>query len=251
MRVEWHTVWGSARGPLTRLAPPVRLVCAACAFAACLLAPAASGGGVAVVALVVLLWWLLCRPPRRLARGAALLGLALFVPYLALAPLIRAEVPGGGWSDALAAPWAVALRGWSTMQVGIASAATLSPVDLRLALDRLPVPRVVAAVLLQIIHQTATLMAETRRIAAALVVRAAAGGTRSRLRVLSSLPRVWLPRVAARAERVAAAMELRGYPGGALPPSAAPALRAPDLLATALAMAGLAAVIALRLLGAA
>jgi energy-coupling factor transporter transmembrane protein EcfT len=249
VRVEWHTVWGSARGPLTRLAPPIRLVCAACAFAACLLAPAASGEGVAVVALVVLLWWLLCRPPLALARGAALLGLALFLPYLALAPLIRAEAPGGGWSGAFAAPWSVALRGWSTMQIGIASAATLSPVALRQALDRLPVPGVVAAVLLQIIHQTATLMAETRRIAAALVVRAAAAGARSRLRVLSSLPRVWLPRVAARAERVAAAMELRGYRGEAVPPTAAPALSAPDLIATALAVAGLAAVIALRQLG--
>jgi cobalt/nickel transport system permease protein len=250
VRVEWHTVWGSAHGPLTRLAPPIRLVCAACAFAACLLAPAASGEGIAVVALVVLLWWLLCRPPLRLAWGAAILGLALFLPYLALAPLIRAEAPGGGWSGAFAAPWAVALRGWSTMQVGISAVASLSPVDLRQALDRLPVPRVLAAVLLQIIHQTATLMAETRRIAAALTVRAAAAGARSRLRVLSSLPRVWLPRVAARAERVAAAMELRGYRGGAVPPGAAPALRAPDLLATGLAVAALAAVIALRLSGA-
>jgi energy-coupling factor transporter transmembrane protein EcfT len=136
------------------------------------------------------------------------------------------------------------------MQIGISSVATLSLVELRQALARLPVPRVAAAVLLQIIHQAATLMAETRRIGAALAVRAAAAGTRSRLRVVSSLPRVWLPRVAARAERVAAAMELRGFRGEAVPPSATPALRARDLLATGLAVAGLAAVIALRLLGA-
>jgi len=250
VRVGWHTVWGSARGPLRRLAPPIRLVCGASAFTACLLAPATTGAGAAAVAAVVLLWWLLCRPPLRLAWGAALLGAALFLPDLALAPLIRAEAPGGGWSGSFAAPWAVALRGWSTMQIGISSVATLSLVELRQALARLPVPRVAAAVLLQIIHQAATLMAETRRIGAALAVRAAAAGTRSRLRVVSSLPRVWLPRVAARAERVAAAMELRGFRGEAVPPSATPALRARDLLATGLAVAGLAAVIALRLLGA-
>jgi energy-coupling factor transporter transmembrane protein EcfT len=102
------------------------------------------------------------------------------------------------------------------MLVSIGTVASLSASDLREGLLRLPVPRVVSAILLQIVHQAATLFYETRRVASAVAVRGASNARVTGWRVLSSLPRVWLPRIIVRAERVAAAMELRGYCDGDL-----------------------------------
>ena len=42
-------------------------------------------------------------------------------------------------------------------------------------------------------------------------MRGASGRKQAALRVLMSLPRVWLPRIIGRADRIAAAMEMRGY----------------------------------------
>jgi len=100
------------------------------------------------------------------------------------------------------------------MLVSVAAATCLSPAELREALVRLPVPSLVSRILVQIVHQTGTLLYETQRVAAAMGVRGAASGGRVVWRVLFSLPQVWLPRVIDRAERVSAAMELRGYCDG-------------------------------------
>lgn len=248
-----HDVWGCARGPVAALAPPTRLATGAAAFAACMVAPAATLPGSLAVVGVVTVWLAMCRAPFRVLRAAFLLGLALFLPYFLLLPLLpdAPAVFSGSWRQALAVPWTILLCGMSGMLVSVATVTSLSASDLREALARMPVPTVVSAILLQIVHQTATLFYETRRVAAAMAVRGASSGAVAGWRVLASLPRVWLPRVAVRAERVADAMELRGFCDEELRPLRRVRLAAADVAALSAAAAVLAGIVALCLLGAA
>jgi energy-coupling factor transporter transmembrane protein EcfT len=246
MRTSWHDIWGSARGPARALAPQTRIVCGASAFAACMVAPAKSYTGVAAVALVVATWAALVRPPFRVVRSALLLGLVLFLPYFLLVPLIH---DGDGWAGALEVPWTVFFRGVTAMQATVCTAAALSGSALRQGLSRLPVPRVFSTVLVQIVHQTAGLVYETRRVIAAISVRGGTTGLRTAVRVLASLPRVWLPRVVERAERVGAAMELRGYCERDLAEMGVVSSSAADHLAMGLGVAVVAGAVALRIWG--
>lgn len=211
MRSPWHVLWGSGRGVLGRLAPQTRLVCAAAAVAACLVPQVTSLSGLSTVAAVLTLWLLLCRPPAAVLRRSLALGLVMLGPVLLLTPLLRAESPATGWGGAAAAaPWTILVRGLACILVTVAAASTLTPTGLRQGLVRLPVPRTASLILLQIVQQTAVLLGEARRVAAAVAVRGGTLTTASGLRLLGSLPTVWLPRIMGRAERVAAAMELRG-----------------------------------------
>jgi len=249
VRNAWHDLWGSARGPVIRLAPQTRIVCGACVFATCMVAPVATWPGIAAVTSAVVLWEVLVRPPARVVRSTLLFGLALFLPYFLLAPLIRSEASADDWTRALLVPWVVFFRGMTAMQASVSTTTTLSASELRQGLSRLPVPGAVSAVLIQIVHQTACLLYETRRIAAAVAVRGGTAGHRTAIAVLASLPRVWLPRVIDRAERVGLAMELRGYcrrepaATGSVPAAAG------DGLATGGALLVLAGAVALRLWG--
>jgi len=183
-------------------------------FVACLIAPAASAAGGIAIAGVVAAWLVACRPPRRRLASALLLGALLFLPYFLLVPMVhaRSTFPAEtSWSRALSVPWAVLLHGMACMLVSAGAASSLDMSDLRRGLSRLPIPAMAVLILIQILHQSATLAAETRRISMAMAVRGASGRRGAAWRVLSSLPRVWLPRIFERADRVAAAMEVRGY----------------------------------------
>ncbi len=213
MRAVPRDLWGCARGPVLRLAPHTRIAAGAGVGAACLVAPATSAAGLGVVAGAVAAWLWACRPPRRVIAYTAAFGLAMFLPYFLLVPLIAAEgtaAPGNAWG-AFAAPWSVVVRGLACMAASIGTVTALGMSDLREGLLRLPLPSVATLIVLQIIHQSGALLAETQRMAAALALRGASGGGLSAVRVLAALPRVWLPRAIDKAERVAAAMELRGY----------------------------------------
>jgi len=253
MRTFWHDVWGCGRGPATRLAPPTRLAVGGIAMATCIIVPVLHPPGVLVLLGTALSWLAACRPPRRIVGLLVLVGLALFLPYFLLAPLLRSADSGGtaAWLHALEVPWGIFVRGLSGMLVSVATVTTLRLADLREALDRLRMPRLVSAILQQIIHQTAALAGETRRIAAAMTVRGASGGGRTAWRVLASLPRVWLPRVVLRAERVGAAMELRGYGEGTVPLGRRSPIGRGDVLAVFTAFMVLALAIVLRAWGAA
>lgn len=220
MRTSLHDIWGSARGPVSRLAPRTRLVSGAVVFAACMAAPAATAGGTFAIIAATAAWLVACRPPRRVVRNTTVLALAVLLPYFLLLPFIPPEATPvrRPWSRAFAVPWSILLRGMSGMLVSAATVTTLRGSDLHEALVRLPVPAVVSAILLQIVHQTATLVDETRRVASAMAVRGASSGAVTAWRLVSSVSQVWLPRLFARAERVAAAMELRGYLDRALQP---------------------------------
>lgn len=249
MRTAWHDIWGGAHGRVLRLTPRVRIACGGCVFAACLAAPAATPAGSLFITAATGLWLLAVRPPARVAAGALLFGLVLFLPYFLLAPVIRMESAAGGWREAMIPPWTVFIRGIAAMQVTIATLSALTASDLRRGLLGLPVPGVLSAVLVQIVHQAAVLFYETRRIASAIAVRGGTSGVGTAARVLVSLPRVWLPRMLDRVERVAAAMEMRGYAEFDLRTMDGDKGCAADLPALAAAVLILAASVAMRLLG--
>jgi energy-coupling factor transporter transmembrane protein EcfT len=214
MRTPWHEIGGSGRGPAARIAPQGRILAGALLFAACLVAPARTGPGVALIAAVAAAWMGACGTPWRTVRSFALLGLAMFLPFLLLAPYqalanLRGLAGPERWARALAAPWDVFYHGLAGLFIAAATMTVLSASDLRRGVLALPLPRAVAAILIQIVHQTSALLAETGRVAAAVAVRAGSGPFA--WKALASLPRVWLPRIVARADRVAAAMDVRGY----------------------------------------
>jgi energy-coupling factor transporter transmembrane protein EcfT len=249
MHTSLHDLWGCGCGPARRAAPRTRLVSGAAVFFACMVADGATLGGSLCACAVG--WVLLCRPPWRVLRACIGLGLGLFLPYFLLLPLLpdAPSTAAESWRHALVVPWTILLRGSCGMLVCAATVTALSATDLREALLRLPVPGIVSAILLQIVHQTATLFYETRRVAAAMAVRGASSGVVSAWRVVFSLPRVWLPRVIARAERAGAAMELRGYCDGHLQTLQATSFGLADLGIGAVAAALLGAAITLRVLG--
>lgn len=184
-------------------------------LAACVTAPARTVTGSLVALAVAGAWLTACRPPGRIIRRTTALGLTLLVPYVLLAPLMAVDGPAGEtrW-QVLLVSWNVPLRGMTGMLVSMATATSLDASEVRQALERLKVPHEVSAILLQMMHQTASLSRESGRVAAAMamVVRGASSGGVgvAAWRVFSSLPQVWLPRVIERAERVAAVMEVRG-----------------------------------------
>lgn len=232
-------------------APQTRLVAGAAVFAACMTSTGATRAGSLCALAACAAWVLACRPPRRVLRASLLLGLALFLPYFLLLPLLpdAPSAVAGSWRHALVVPWTILLRGLCGMLVCAATVTSLTATDLREALLRLPVPSIVSAILLQIVHQTGTLFYETRRVAAAMAVRGASSGGVAAWRVLFSLPRVWLPRVIVRAERVGAAMELRGYCDGYLQSFETTTVGLADLGTFGLGVALLGTAITLRVLG--
>jgi energy-coupling factor transporter transmembrane protein EcfT len=240
LRVALHELWGCAHGPVSRLAPETRIVAGAALFGACMVTPVPSRLGLALLSSTTLLWLVACQTPLRIVRAALLLGCSLFLPYFLLVPLSTAQPGTASWATAMQVPSGVLAHGLTGMLVTIGTVTTLSASDLREGLLRLPVPTLVAAILLQIVHQTAALGYETRRIAAAMSVRGASGTGVAALRVLASLPQVWLPRVLIRAERVAASMEVRGYCEQDLMSFGAPNVGRSDVVAVTLSLAALA-----------
>jgi energy-coupling factor transporter transmembrane protein EcfT len=174
----------------------------------------------------------------------------MFLPYFLLVPILlkraTAAPPGTAWAKALAPPWDILLHGLAGVLVTVATVSTLTGSDLRSGLLALPLPRIVTAILVQIIHQTSVLLAETKRVAAAIAVRGASGRGRAALRALTSLPRVWFPRIMDRADRLGAAMEFRGYAEADLRIFGQRAAGAADAGVIALAAAVLALAAALR-----
>jgi energy-coupling factor transporter transmembrane protein EcfT len=249
VRVALHEIWGCGHGPVSRLAPQTRILAGAALFAACMVAPVPSRCGLALLAAAAVGWLAACRTPLRIVRSAVLLGLALFLPYFLLVPVIAGEPSTGTLGGALRVPSGVVAHGLAGMLVSIATVTALSASDLREGLLRLPVPTLVSAILLQIVNQTAALGYETRRIASAMAVRGASGKGVAALRVLVSLPQVWLPRVLVRAERVASAMDVRGYCEQGLPSFGAGRMGGRDAIALAAGVAALAMSIVARVRG--
>ena len=193
------------------MAPQSRILCGILVFSASMCAPLSSLLGLAGLTGIVALWLVVSLPPARLVGSTLVLGLILFLPYFLLTPLVLGQGGHIGWLEAAAVPWRIFVRGLAGMQVSVATISALSAGELRQGMMRLPIPSVVSAILVQIVQQTSTLLGETGRISQSMTVRGGTGALAGNWRVLVSLPRVWLPRVMGRAERVADAMEMRGY----------------------------------------
>lgn len=213
MKAHWHDIWGSAQGKISRLGPQIRILVGLCTFFASLITNGASLCGTSFIVLTTVGWHLVCRPPAKIWRTMLGLGFILFLPYFFLTPFVKSTSDTAIWISRLAITWNVIIHGLSGLLITTTTIATLTLSDLREGLSRLPVPRLVSSILIQIIHQTATILYETRVIASAMAVRGATHGGLTAWRVFYSLPQVWLPRIIQRAERVAAAMELRQYAG--------------------------------------
>jgi len=225
-----------------RLRPRIRLVCGAGTLATCVIAPVASWRGLVVAFIAVGGWLVACRPPLLIVRRVALLAAVLFLPYFLLTPwLSDFPAPLGR----LEVPWTIFARGTGALLVTVAGCAVLSPSDLRDALGGLPIPRAVTDIVLQIVHQSGALAGEARRIAAAMAVRGATARNASAAFTVAGLPRVWIPRVLERADRVALAMDVRGYCEVDLEPTPQP-LRKGDVIALLITAALLASAVVAR-----
>jgi energy-coupling factor transporter transmembrane protein EcfT len=250
MKSHWHDLWGCGRGPLGKLVPQTRLRLGAVAFATCMVAPVDTVAGGLLILGTIVTWLAASRPPIKMVTAFLGLGLVLLLPTLLMVPLIKV-----GWTDSLGdwryacrSPAIILARSLSGMLVSMATVASVSASDLREGLTQLPLPNIVSAILVQIVHQTATLFHETKQMASAMAVRGASGGGRAAWQVLWSLPQVCLPRIIDRADRVADAMALRGYCDGETNTQRGRPMRITDWIALAVALAtlGLAVVIRAR-----
>lgn len=209
-------VWGSAVGPARRLSPQGRITTGALLLLVVMIVDPAIWPGMCLWGLVVASWMVATRPPKPLRGRLLVFGLVVLGPWFLLTPWIVAPASGASeeylWiGGAWVVPWRLFFRGFGGLLVGAWTAATLPLPELSAGLAALPVPRAVAMILLQIVHRTHALAAETRGMMQAIRVRGAAGGLRSVPTIAAALPRVWMPRVIDRAERVGDAMEVRGF----------------------------------------
>jgi energy-coupling factor transporter transmembrane protein EcfT len=210
-------LWGCARGPVTGLAPQTRLAAGFFLFSACMVAAPERASGFSFLSVTVLAWLIACRPPLAAVRRMLVLGLCMLLPFFLLTPWTGAGPPSSSWFEgpklleAAAVPWRIFARGLGGMIVSLTTVSSVGVPDFYAGISRLPLPRALVGLLTQIIHQAAVLIGETRRITEAVAVRGAAGRAGSAWHILTSLPRVWLPRIAARTDRVASAMDLRGF----------------------------------------
>ena len=206
---------GAAVGLVRLLTPTARILVFGCLLAACLIAPPGAPPGLAFVWLSLVLWLTVCRPSARMVRMVCRAGTMFFLPLLVLLSLAayvcETYIPGG--ADAIAVMWNVSVKSVCSLFLSLGLAAQFSAGEFHQGLSRLPLPRTATAILGQMVHQMDLLVEETRGILSALTVRGASGPGRAFWRLLVALPQVWLPRLAGRAERLAVAMEARGFDG--------------------------------------
>lgn len=246
-------------GVFGRMSPPVRLGSGILAVLACAFAPRSLAVGVPFQVALAVSLILATDVSSRLITRALYLGALLYIPLALILLLPQLFAPDGGavglhsestvtaaLEPALITAAMITLKGGVTLLVAFATLSTLHHTEMHTAVAGLPLPRMVRLLLLQILHQSGLLLDETARVRRALAVRAPGRFGLASTRLIRALPRVWLERIAARAERTALAFELRGYHlhgASPLPPSLTTGW--PDILA--LAAAGVALITALAL----
>lgn len=244
--IMFTEAWGVGHGCVGRLTPAARLLCGTLVLASCSAASLKDLSGRALFALVLVGWTAGCGLPLR--RLGYLLGFAacLFLPLLLLVPVARMQGDAASASATLHVALGVGVRGMACLVVCAATFSSLQPAELRQGLAALPLPSAAAVLILQIVHQTSLLAEDSRRMVMALRVRGVTSASVvARIRCLFALPVLWLLHLVLRAERVSAAMEVRGFDGvlRGEPVTAASAL---DCCAVALAVLMFGAALALR-----
>ena len=240
--------WGGGSGWMRKLKPSTRLACGTLAFACCSVASPDDPGGMALFFGVLIGWTAGCGIPLRRLVKVLRFAACLFLPLLLLAPLARFQGDAGSWFEALRVPLVIGLRGAACIAVCAATLSVLDLAEFGQGLAGLWLPHTLAALLMQIAHQTALMTDESSRMVAALRVRGVPSATVSiRLRCLFALPVIWLLRLLRRAERVSDAMEVRGF-DGPLRGERAAGTSAFDRCAVALGLLVLGAVLVMRCL---
>jgi hypothetical protein len=181
-----------------RISPGVRLTGGAVLLAGVLLSDAGSNAGISAMIILVLASFLQNRVRPARVVGIMTVGGLMYLPVILLASL------------------PVAIKGFSSALVLLAATSGMTARDLHSVVIRLPVPAFVRLLLLQMLHQTEVLRRETLRVHQALIVRGGMRGFRDTLVFARAIPMSWMPRMIFRAERVALAMDVRGY-GDVLP----------------------------------
>ncbi|NLH50946.1 MAG: energy-coupling factor transporter transmembrane protein EcfT [Myxococcales bacterium] len=201
------------------LHPATYLLTGLAMLAGCLLLDPVDPVGMAGILLTVGAAWFLFRPDAASWSRFALFGLAMFVPVFIFLPWVTVPVgtpsllSASGFLSRLAVLWRIFARGLAILLVMSATVVSMTMSEFQTALAALPLPRLLVALTAQIVHHTGMLAAESRRIGQAMALRGGTTGWRASLLVVGSLPSAWLPRVVERADRVATALELRGYDG--------------------------------------
>jgi energy-coupling factor transporter transmembrane protein EcfT len=180
-------------GRVLDIDPTVRMICGMVLLAGVLLTDATTQAGMVAAAIPGAAALFLHRRAGLRMAGVILVGSAMYLPALFWTP------PG------------IVVKGLSATIAVMAPAAALTPHEASVVVMRLPIPAFVRFMVLQMLHQAGVLVHETQAIHRAVVVRGGVHGLRGVIRFGAALPEAWLPRVAVRAERVAVAMELRGY----------------------------------------
>jgi energy-coupling factor transporter transmembrane protein EcfT len=213
MVISWNEWWGCAHGVVRRLTPQTRILCGFLLLAGSLGVPTDRGGGLALLAIGLGIWLWGCGLPISSLGKLVGIGMALHLPSFLLVPFISAPETEGAFFPAteFRVPWNLFIRGMSGMLFSISTTATLALWEFREGVIRLPVPRPVAVILIQICQHIDALVRESSQMAAAIAVRGALAGGFSLRRLLCAIPQVWLPRVLRRADRVANVMDFREY----------------------------------------
>ncbi len=197
---------------MRRLAPSTRLACGVLIFASCLALPIFRGWGVSMIFGTVLIWVAFCGIPLKRLGGLSLYSITLFLPCFLISPWLEPHPAlNGYWFATVGVPLEISLRGAACIFICAATVASLDLSEFNMGLVRLPIPRAMAGLIFQIVHQTAMLTDESTRIASALRLRGMPTGFMMNLKFLPALPTIWLLRTINRAERIAAAMALRGF----------------------------------------
>ena len=212
--IAFTEAWGEGRGYMRRLTPASRLLCGILAFTSCSVVPLENPYGVCLFFILILGWSAVCVFPLRRLIQALLLSACLFLPLLLLVPIACIQSDSGAWTDPLKAALFIGFRGTACIMICGASMSVLNLAEFGQGLAALPLPHSMAALLLQIVHQTATLADESRQMMMALRVRGVSSASVVvRLRCIFALPIFWLLRLLQRAEHVSSAMEVRGFDG--------------------------------------
>jgi energy-coupling factor transporter transmembrane protein EcfT len=224
MRKAYHPDQsGSGNGLFAALSPQARLLCGVLVLVTALTSLPDPLTGIIFTLCVSAVFLLLCGAPLRHLMRASIAVVSMSAPVLCYAMIARSDGPAFSPGTSLSVDAAmqqqivvVALKGMSCALIVVGALSTVSFSELSDSLARIPLPRIVLLLILQILHQTQLLRDETARISDAFAVRGATSGIRASGLVLRYFPQTWLPRIVSKSDRVANAMELRGY-GTALP----------------------------------
>ena len=202
--------WGCGKGLLKILHPHIRILSGFLVGCSCLLIPLQSIPGVILITIITVCWCLLAAMPMRMLLRCAIASIILFIPFFLIAPWIATDTSTASpMIYRFLVSGTIALRSTCCLFVTASTIAVLAIQDVHQGIAFIPMPRIIALLIVQLINQTMLLIDETTRIISVLRIRGAS--EYRNIRLLFSFPVVWMVRMLFRAERTAAAMTVRGY----------------------------------------